>query len=156
MRDRFYGLYLVSAEDIGMKPDLAADEQVDEDHCYKLATEWLKHVFADADLAADTRVSVPIFVDRRGTRIWATIGVRLTRLEARYVRPPHLKPAKGPGDWKEVEAHRLAASHYLIAVDEFAEVELPGSRTLTREELRAVCDREKTKEKIVKALRASP
>jgi hypothetical protein len=38
-------------------------------------------------------------------------------------------------------------------VEEFAEVELPGLRSLTRQELRAICDREKTREAIVKALR---
>jgi len=37
-------------------------------------------------------------------------------------------------------------------VDEFAEVELKGIRTLTREELRAICDREKTKEAILEVL----
>lgn len=154
MRDRFYGLYLVSAEDIGMKPDLAADENVDAERCYQVATEWLKKITEDADLAVDTRVSVPIFVDgdRGVTRIWATLGVRLAKLEASYARPPHVKPAKGPGEWKKMEAHRLASGHYVIAVDEFAEIELAGLRTLTREELRAVCDREKTKEAIVKAL----
>jgi hypothetical protein len=155
MRDRFYGLYLVSAEDIGMKPDLAGEENVDSERCYPQAAKWLEKINEDADLALDTRVSVPIFVDmNRGvTRIWATLGVRLAKLEASYARPPHVKPAKGPGEWKEMEAHRLGTGHYVIAVDEFAEVELAGLRTLTREELRVICDREKTKEAIVKALR---
>src|SRR5205807_6530261 len=31
MRELFYGLYLVSAEDIGLKPEFAADEAVDQD-----------------------------------------------------------------------------------------------------------------------------
>jgi hypothetical protein len=112
-------------------------------------------VFRDEDLAADTRVAVPIFVDydRKVTRLWMTLGVRLAKLEARYARPPHLKPAKGSGDWQAVEEFRLAEANYLIPVDEFAEVELPGLKVLTREELRAVCDREKTKEAILQALR---
>jgi hypothetical protein len=154
MRDLFYGLYLVSAEDVGMKPAFAPDEAVDADRCYRLASDWLPKAFDDPDIAVDTRVVVPVAVDpvRKATRVWATLGVRLAKLDADYARPPHLKPADG-GEWKPVEAGRLGTSHYLIAVDEFAEVELPGLRTLTREEFRAVCDREKTKEAIVAALR---
>ena len=67
-----------------------------------------------------------------------------------------LKPAQGAWDWQAVESFRLGKADYLIPVDEFAEVELSGSRVLTREELRSVCDREKTREAIVKALRHGP
>jgi hypothetical protein len=155
MRDLFYGLYLVSAEDIGLAPTLTPEENVDPEGCYKLAADWLPKALKDEDLAADTRVSVPIFVDEgRGvTRLWVTLGVRLARLEANYARPPSLKPAKGEGEWQVVEASRLSRADYIIPVDEFAEVELRGTRTLTREELRAICDREKTKEAILQALR---
>jgi hypothetical protein len=155
MRDLFYGLYLVSAEDVGLKPALAADEVADTQHCYKLAADWLPTAFADEDLAADTRVAVPLYIDRgRGVvRVWATLGVRLARLEASYARAPRIKPAKDEGEWEEVPPHRLAKSEYLIPVDEFAEVELPGLKVLTRRELREVCDREKTKEAILQALR---
>ena len=40
----------------------------------------------------------------------------------------------------------------MIAVDEFAEFEVDGSNTLTRAELRAFCDKYKTKEAILEAL----
>jgi hypothetical protein len=157
MRDLFYGLYLLSAEDIGMKPDLAKDENVDRARCTKLAADWLPKIFDDPDLAIDTRVSIPIYVDadpnRSVTRLWATLGVRLAKLDVSYARPPHLKPAKGEEDWKPAQPHQLEAAEYVIPVDEFAEIELQGLRTLTRDELRAVCDREQTKEKIVAALR---
>jgi hypothetical protein len=155
MRDLFYGLYLVSAEDIGLAPALTPEENVDQEHCYQLAADWLPKALKDEDLATDTRVSVPIYVDpgRNVTRLWVTLGVRLARLGANYVRPPSLKPAKGEGEWKAVEASRLGTADYVIPVDEFAEVELRGTRTLTREELRAICDREKTKEAILAALR---
>ncbi len=154
MRDLCYGLYLISAEDIGMKPALAKDELPNGERCYYLAAGWLPHAFEDRDLTADTRVSIPIAADpvRRATRLWATIGVRLSRLDAEYVRAPHVK---GPGEsgWQPVSSEDLLPSHYLIAVDDFVEVELQGLRTLTREELRAICDRGKTKEGILKPLR---
>ena len=38
MRDLFYGLYLVSAEDIGMRPLILDDEPVDRPHCYQTLT----------------------------------------------------------------------------------------------------------------------
>jgi hypothetical protein len=155
IRDLFYGLYLVSVEDIGQKPALAADEGVDPQRCYQAAAEWLPKAYADADLAVDTRVAVPLFVDsNRGiTRVWLTLGVRLTRLEVAYARPPSLKPARAVGEWEAVKANQLEGASYLIAVDEFAEVELKGNRVLSREELRTICDREKTKEAILEALR---
>src|SRR5205807_2386288 len=105
MRDLFYGLYLVSAEDIGFTPAFAGDEPVDAGKCYDLAAKWLPGAFKDEDLRADTRVAVPVCVDprRRVTRAWLTLGVRLAKLDASYVRPPSLKPAKGEGEWKKVE-----------------------------------------------------
>ena len=154
IRDLFYGFYLISAEDIGMKASFAADEAVDQERCYQLASDWLAKTVDDADLAADTRVAVPIYIDaNRGvTRLWITLGVRLTRLDTNYARLPSIKPAKGEGDWTPVKPHRLVGANYLIPVDEFAEVELKGIRVLSREEFRAICDREKTKEAIMAAL----
>jgi hypothetical protein len=155
MRDLFYGLYLVSAEDIGMKPQFRDGEPVQADRCYRTASAWLETALGDRDLAEDTRVAVPVVVDpqRQVTRLWLTLGVRLAKLDASYARPPSLKPAKGQGDWRLAEGYQLGSAEYLIPVDEFAEVELPGLRVLTREELRSVCDREKTKDAILQALR---
>jgi hypothetical protein len=153
MRDLFYGIYLVSAEDIGLKPALAGDEPVDRDYCYKLADNWLRRAYQDKDLAVDTRVSVPIYVDptRGVTLLWATLGVRLSKLDAKYATLPQIKTVKG-GEWKPVEQEKARPANYLIPVDESAEIELKGMRVLTREELREVCDREQTKELILQAL----
>jgi hypothetical protein len=155
MRELFYGLYLISAEDIGLKTTLAADEVADPEKCYQAAATWLPKAFEDPDLATDTRVAVPVFADanQNVTRLWLTLGVRLSRLDVRYVKPPSVKPAEGEGDWKPVEDSKLEEVQYLIPVDEFAEVELRGLRVLSREELRAICDREKTKDAILQALR---
>lgn len=156
MRELFYGLYLVSAEDIGSKPTFLKGERVDRERCYRAATEWLARAFEDEDLAADTRVSVPIYVDsmRGVTRLWATLGVRMARLDAQFDRPPSVRPTRGGGAWSPVELYQTEVARYLIPVDVFAEIERPGLSVLTREELRVVCDREETKEAIVAALRA--
>jgi hypothetical protein len=154
MRDLFYGLYLISTEDIGMHPTFVAGEPVEQERCYRLAADWLAKAFQDDDLKVDTRVMVPVFIDRgrEVVRLWATLGVRLVKLEASYVRPPSVKPVKGPGDWQPVGFHKLRASDYLIPVDEFAEIEVPGLRVLSREQWRAVCDRGNTREGILQLM----
>jgi hypothetical protein len=156
MRDLFYGLYFLSAEDIGLKPKLVDDEPAERDRCERMATEWLGKAFADPDIAADTRVSVPVYVDLDATRLWATLGVRMARLTASFARPPRIRPRErdrnGSEPWQFVESFRLATAEYLIPVDEFAEISLRGSRVLTHDELRGVCDRKKTKEAIISAL----
>ena len=157
-RDLFYGLYLVSCDDIGHQPTLRADEVAEPDRCYDAALAWLKRVSdrKDPDLLEDTRVAVPIYVDsfRNTTRLWVTLGIRLTRLETSYVRPPRIKPANDTGAWKIVDAQMLKNSNYLIAVDEFAEVEIPTLAPPNRDELRKLCDAQLTKEKIIAALSA--
>jgi hypothetical protein len=160
MRDLFFGCYLVSAEDIGLRADIehggspvdsAWADDTERQRCYSLAEEWLVRAFGDPDLAEDTRVAVPLYIDRQRnvTRLWLTLGVRLCRLSADYSVPPRIKPAEGTGDWQPADS---AEASYLIAVDEFAEVELKGLRVLNREELRAVADEHKTKDAIVRAL----
>jgi hypothetical protein len=154
MRELFYGLHLLSAEDIGMAPALQLDEPVDRAACEAKATEWLASYGQDGDLITDTRVSVPIYFDvtQRRTRLWATIGVRLAKLDVSYARPPKIKPAEGSGEWQDVEPDQLEAAQYVIAVDEFAEVEVPGLQPLTRQEFRDVCNARKTKSEILEAL----
>ena len=155
MRALFYGFYLLSAEDIGMKPEFLADEAVDRDLCEKTATEWLGKFKDDPDLAVDTRVAVPVSYDaaRNTTRIWVTLGVRLTKLDVDYMIAPRIRPQSGEGEWAEVEAHLLRTASSLIAVDEFAEVEIPRGQVYNRVELRAICDAHKTRAAILGALK---
>jgi hypothetical protein len=152
---RFYGFYLLTCEDIGLRPQFLPNEPVDQAAAQRAALQWLAHIDADPDLACDTRVSVPIAIalDRDKTRVWATLGVRFARLDASYARPPRVRPKDKHGDWEEVEAYQLGPSNYVIPVVEFAEFELNGANALTREEFRAICDRHTTKEEIVEELR---
>jgi hypothetical protein len=154
MRELFYGFHLLCAEDIGMAPALRPDEPVDRAACEKTATAWLGSYASDGDLSVDTRVSVPLYFDtiNRRTRLWATIGVRLAKLDASFARAPKIKPAGGAGEWEELKPHQLGAALYVIAVDEFAEVEIPALEPLTREEFRDACNAHKTRSEIVQAL----
>ena len=153
VRQRAYGFYLISCEDIGLRPDLADGELKDEAAAKELALKWLEQLASNKDLKRDTRVAVPIFHDpiQRRTRIWVTLGVRQAKLTATYARPPQVRNEEEP-EWKEPKSYQLNPSKYLIAVDEFAEVSIPGLTCPNREELRKLCDKHKTKEAIVQAL----
>ncbi len=155
MRDMFYGFYLMACEDVGLKPEWKEGESVDEARARRLAGDWIaKGWKADQNLAADTRVAVPIYYDpiRNVTRLWVTLGVRLARLNTSFARGPRVKLAEGEGEWTELQSHRPQWKTHLIPVDEFAEVEVRGAKAFTRDELRALCDKHKTKAAIVKAL----
>jgi hypothetical protein len=153
-RSLFYGIHLLSCEDIGIAPALKSDEAVDRAACEATANEWLGSFSRDTDLRADTRVAVPLCFDlgRRRIRLWATVGVRLAKLVVSYARAPKIKPSEGAGSWEEVAGDQLQPAQYAIAVDEFAEVEIPGIQPLNRKEFRAVCDAHPTKAAIVEGL----
>lgn len=153
-RDLFYGLYLISVEDLGLKIALAADEPVKVEDCYRLASDWLSKAFADRDFREDARVAVPIYIDGNSnkTRLWVTLGVRLAPLDAAYARTARVKSQQDP-QWRQLQENEVEASHYVIAVDDFAEVDIPGRQVPTREDLRKIIEQKKTKEAIVAALR---
>jgi hypothetical protein len=153
MKNFFYGLHLVSCEDLGMRPALLDGELAETTRCLRVATEWLARWKADPDLAADTRAAVPIYLDplHNETLIWATLGVRGVKLRAWYATPPVWRPAglSAEAEWTTAPVRE---KEFIILTDEFAEIRLRGLRVLTREELRKVCNRRKTKEAIVRAL----
>ena len=154
MREFFYGIHLLCAEDIGMAPALRPDEPVDRAACEAKAVEWLDNFGKDPDLQVDTRVSVPLYYDviQHRTRLWATLGVRLAKLDVAYAKPPMIKPKEEKAEWVEVKPHQVRSVEYVIAVDDFAEVEIPGVGPLSRKEFRDVCDSQKTKPEIVEAI----
>jgi len=157
MRLLFYGLHLVSCEDIGMKDELLDAEVENKEYARALAAKWLQNWQGDPDLAIDTRVAVPIYFNYAvGTRFWATIGVRAVPLSVRWETEPSWRPlakeGEAPGEWQKMERRNLDHGNYLLLVDEFAEFERRGSVALPRTELRKVCDGAGSKAEIIKAL----
>jgi hypothetical protein len=159
MRALFYGLYLVSCEDLGLRPSTTAEETGDPAAAMQAAEKWLQDYKTDPDLAVDTRVIVPVYRDpqRQVTSIWATAGIRLVKLTAGFDErfPPSLRPLAG-GEWKPAEPGKLAPVTQLIAVDEFVTCQMPSLTPLSRDEFRKLCDEQKSKERIVAALEAPP
>ena len=164
VRKLFYGFHLLSCEDIGMRPDLLEGELGEVSggaaECVDAALGWLKSCAEDTDLEQDTRVSVPIYVDavNETTTLWCTLGIRGAKLRAWYAGAPQWRPKTGivgqgqPAAWETPDPEFFTDANYVLLVDEFAEVTMRGFRTLTREQFRSVCDRHRTKEKIVEAL----
>ncbi|MBK9974125.1 MAG: hypothetical protein IPP14_05055 [Planctomycetes bacterium] len=158
MRLLFYGLHLVSCEDIGCHDQLLAGEVENADYARALADQWLQGWASDPDLAVDTRVAVPVFYNQgRSTRFWATLGVRAAPLSVRWETAPSWRPwpqtGQEPEAWQTVPAHRQQAGRYVILVDEFAEFDRPGSAALPRSELRKICDVARTRDQILAGLR---
>lgn len=156
MRLLFYGLYFVSCEDIGHKPQLLEGENADPDYTRAIAADWLKSWETDPDLAVDTRVAVPIYRDDRVSRFWCTLGVRPIKLEADYARRPSWRPLPAAGEqpqpWQELESYKVQKAEWVILGDDFAEVQKGARATLSRGELQKVCDQGGSKEEIIKAL----
>jgi hypothetical protein len=157
MKQRFYGFYLISCEDIGLRPSLVAGEIVDEAAAKQIALDWLKSIDSNADLRCDTRVCVPIATNNINgnveTHLWGAFGVRLAILDASFETLPSIRQDPD-SDWEEIERYQLKNKRYLIAVDEFANFVLPGLQSFNRQQFRTLCDQQETKKEILEAIDA--
>ena len=95
MRNLFYGFYLVSCEDIGLKPAFYQAETPDPKTCRESALAWVQNWKTDEDLAVDTRASVPIYSDTARTR--REFGHRLASAWASSRRAMHIRRAVDRG-----------------------------------------------------------
>jgi hypothetical protein len=158
-----YGLHTVSADSIGMAPELAADEltRFPLDSARAAARTWLANVADDADVARDPRVSLPVALETDpSTNVdyaiyWAVVGVKVIHLQASFPesRRPEVVSAMPYGcvqtGWKTFEPYLL--------VEQTIQVRRRANRPpLTREEFRALCDEHDTAEAIADAFAAAP
>jgi len=149
MHRLFIGLHLLTNRDIGLKPDLADDEKPLAEGALAAAETWLAGIENDPCLDEDVRVAVPIMFDQGVTVLWVTLGVELVPLETSYAKGPSVR---WQGQWTEMIAKPRDASYYLLPVVSSAEVQTKGG-VLSRSELRNLCDKMKTKEKILNSIR---
>jgi hypothetical protein len=145
------GCYLSSCRDLGIDAgDLSRFGVTEQEAEEALAATdtWLEQCRGDADLARDTRVAVPVYINLDGSvKCWATIGVKLTLAEIRFKDTPKVESRK-PGVGINVD---YASRYVLLPDDAFVEFTTDGP-PLDRDELRALCDREKTPDGIAAAL----
>jgi len=151
-----YGLAFIEADAVGMArtQGLLPDElaEIDMEAAVTAARAWLGAWKADADVARDPRVIVPVFVDyeRETMTYWAVVGVKALVARAEFV-PGHEPVVSPTGCW----TGNFVSHRYTMLVEETVELELPWSHPPpTRGELRAICDAHATKDEIVRALAA--
>jgi hypothetical protein len=146
-----YGLHAISAASIGMRAGITADEAaafpVDADAAR--ARAWLSSWGSDMDVARDPRVIVPIDRDpyARTARYWAVIGTNVVKIQASFY--PGFEPKIVGGC--PVRSF-VDSEPYLLTGDTVEVVRPLSAPPLTRDDLRALCDRAKTHDAIVQAL----
>jgi len=148
-----YGLYLVTCDSVGLRPEsyLLEDElaDIDLESCLTRARSWLGSWKADADVLKDPRVIVPVAADFiTGESVyWAVLGVKAIRVYTEFVEG--YEPEVVDEDYcivKDIVPH-----HYVMLVEHMEEVRFSGPPP-TREEFRAICDQYYNAEDIVSAL----
>jgi hypothetical protein len=146
-----YGLHVLSAASIGMRPGLTSDEATAFPPAADAtrAQAWLDGWHSDADVVRDPRVIVPIDRDPVAgtTRYWAVIGTTVVKIAASFYPGFEPKVVSGCAVRSFVDTEP-----YLLTGDT-VEVTRPASASpLTRDEFRALCNRAQTHDAIVQAL----
>lgn len=158
MESWFYGLYLVASLDIGLIPEHLPEEIPEPLSTVVAARQRLAAMSDPADpteelWTRDVRFMVPAGQTPAGDLVtWNVLGISQVELSVSYGEHPTVTVP--PGDYE----YRLEFEDqkYTLLVPVFAEVLLaPGAAPLTRDELRALCDRHQRRGAIEEALRAS-
>ncbi len=164
-----YGLHLLTADAVGMAPELLDDEleEFEETECRDLARNFTVTWLDDVDVARDSRVMLPVQrePDFGVVVYWATLGTRVIETSAEFVEG--YEPEVVHPSYDEMPAHleeedrwycdvdEMVAHHYFLLVDTFAEVRLPEETPPpTRAELRKILDRYDTVDEMIAALEA--
>jgi hypothetical protein len=149
IRELFYGFYLEACMDIGLTPQPLTEKSLDPGKAIDRAEKWLGDWRSDPLMAQDIRVVVPMGpTGEDSLNCWCVLGIRPLVVNVNYQNLPTIT-CDNP------QAHlnvNYSSQTYSILVPVFAEVVVPGETPYTREEFRALCDKYKTKEKIIKAL----
>lgn len=152
-RRLFYGLHLLSCEDLGAPHALLEDEAEDREACKETARSWLSTWKTDPLLKQDSRVAVPVQVDleRDETIHWLILGIRGARLHVRWARPPRWRPAgKNEEPFRPIPSSETTT--YVLLVEDFGEVRHPGTTPLSRKDYRSLCNRLHERKAILEAL----
>jgi hypothetical protein len=153
-----YGLHFLTADAVGMAPELLPEETAEfpEEGCRATAAAWLAGWRTDADVGRDPRVIVPVQLDPATNDMiyWTVPGVRVIKARAEFVEGYEPRDVvSGPAS--DCEVDRIVPMEYYLVIEAFAEVRIPYTTPPpTREEFRALCDAYDTVAEIVTALEA--
>jgi hypothetical protein len=150
-----YGLYLVSAASIGVRPDLSAEEQaaVDVGVAESEARGWLQSWKTDRDVLRDPRVILPVSWDEgAGTATyWAVAGVKVLRMHASY--PEGYEPRVVDSGFCSVKAF-IPFEPYMLVEQTLEVTRSTDAPPLSRDEFRTLADQYSTLDELRAALEA--
>lgn len=152
VEELLYGLHVLSARAIGMKPQLGVDDLEASESVIARASTFTQRFAEDPDVARDPRVIVPVMVDpeRRQVHYWAVIGVRALRIRAEFY--PGFEP-KDLTFRDNCVFRSWVPQEPFILIGKTIEIVLPSTRPPpTRDELRRACDASTDPEAIRTAL----
>lgn len=160
-QELLYGLHAVSADSIGMAPELAEGElsTFPLGEAREAARAWLASVADDPDVARDPRVSLPVAIapdpetNVQYAIYWAVVGVKVIHVHASFPeshRPEVVGAApfctqKG---WAPFEPQMLVEQTMQLR----RRLDRPP---LTREEFRALCDQHDTADALAAAFESA-
>lgn len=140
---RLYGLYLASADSVGLLPETyLLENEMDEFpimECRQEAIAWFNSWKDDPDITRDPRVITPVVMDdgKHNAVYWAVLGIRVIKIMAEFVEgfEPEIK------DCHYCRIDRTEQHSYYLLIEQMEEVRIPDSvAPLTREEYRRICD----------------
>jgi len=166
----YYGLYLQVCDDIGMKPEFLPEEMSDTQmlQAKQQTEQWLMAYETESFCEKDVRYIVPALTNLSGTQVryWMVLGVKLLKIKADYVKRPHVQILDVETEEvvqqipTDTEIGRITDTHlqykfspeeYFLPVEIFAEA-TGSAEPLTREEFHKLCDRYKSRKKIIAAI----
>lgn len=150
----FYGAYQCVAREIGMPLDSDVLNRGIRQNKHDMQTiqKWKSALKKDPDLGRDLRMMVPVFYDikRKKIKVWVMMGFTQKPLDIRFKKKPVItvtdtrgKPIKIPVKFK----HERKQLIYPVSAEIYVK------KPLNRQEFRKLCDKYKTRSKILNALR---
>jgi len=157
MENLFYSAHVTVCRQLGMNP--SSSPSIITDRVRNTAavafTEWQKKLADDPDVGQDARMMVPLFYDvnRRKTKVLVFMGWTTRPVEVSFATPPKATIFDKKGKRVTIFGPKLAfeSSRYNLAYPVTAEAYV--TRILNRNEVRAHCDRYKTRSAILANLK---
>ena len=147
----YQGFYLLACDDLGMMPQ---SNSVDHAQARQIARRFLDDALADTELKRDVRFILPVGNNNDPTALetyyWAITGIREKRICINFRQEPTFEFTNANDDDFTLSIDERI---YRIAAARFLEVELPGSKSLNRQEFQTLVNRAgRDQEKVEKAL----
>lgn len=157
MENLFYGAHVTVCRQLGMNPTPSPSAGTGNtgDTAAAALVVWQRKLADDPDVGQDARMMVPLFYDlnHKKTKVWVFMGWTVRPVEVSFATPPTATVFDTNGKPVTSSGPRLAFNsiRYDLAYPVTAEVYV--ARILNRQEVRAHCDRYKTRSAILANLK---